>query len=876
MKKLILIDGNNILFRSYYATASMGNLMKNSQGIYTNAVYGFVNTIQALISRDFTHILVAFDCKGKTFRHDKFEAYKGTRKEAPEELIMQMPLVREYLDAAGVARYEQDHFEADDIIGYCATKFDTDFDSIEIFSNDHDMLQLLSPKVSQVISKKGLSEIDVFTNDNIVEKLGIRPDQMADYKGLVGDASDNIPGIPGVGDKTAIKLLSEYQTLENVFAHATELKGKLGEKVVSFQEQARFSKEMATIIRDFPNEIKIDNLEYKGLNYNRLKVFLVKMEFRTILQKLEISMPRQPQTKAEYRLVKTAAELVGLLDGPAALHLELFGNNYHTAKKIGFGVQNNHGKFYIDYDVIHHSEYLQSWLANPDMKKDVYDLKQTKVALMWDGYDLNGVRFDLLLGAYLLNPNLAKDDFRNVISAFDSDIVQYDEEIYGRGAKYVLPDDQSLIYRHIVNKVNAIAILKTTILDKIAINDQMSLLNDVEIPLAATLAKMEFAGIAIDSNTLQDFGLGLITRIQTLEKSITVIAGEDFNINSPKQLGVILFEKLNLPYYKKNKNGYSTDVSVLEQLIGFHPIIEKIMEYRTLTKLYSTYYEGIKTALDMKNDGKVHTIYKQTITQTGRLSSVEPNLQNIPVRTDEGKEIRKIFVAEPGYLLYSCDYSQIELRVLAHMANVEALTEAFVRHEDIHTHTAQLVFHKEEVSTNERRAAKAVNFGIIYGKTAWGLSEDLHISPKQAELFISDYFLQFPQIKTFMDQQIETARTLGYVQTILNRRRYIPEIGAENYQTREFGKRMAMNAPIQGSAADILKVAMVQIQAEFDRRQLKSRILLQIHDELVFAIAIDEKLLAESIIKDRMEHAVTFSVPLTIECSYGNNLFEVA
>lgn len=876
MKKLILIDGNNILFRSYYATAAMGNLMKNSQGIYTNAVYGFVNTIQALISRDFTHILVAFDCKGKTFRHDKFEAYKGTRKEAPEELIMQMPLVREYLDAAGVARYEQDHFEADDIIGYCATKFDTDFDSIEIFSNDHDMLQLLSPKVSQVISKKGLSEIDVFTNDNIVEKLGIRPDQMADYKGLVGDASDNIPGIPGVGDKTAIKLLSEYQTLENVFAHATELKGKLGEKVVSFQEQARFSKEMATIIRDFPNEIKIDNLEYKGLNYNRLKVFLVKMEFRTILQKLEISMPRQPQTKAEYRLVKTATELVGLLDGPAALHLELFGNNYHTAKKIGFGVQNNHGKFYIDYDVIHHSEYLQSWLANPDMKKDVYDLKQTKVALMWDGYDLNGVRFDLLLGAYLLNPNLAKDDFRNVISAFDSDIVQYDEEIYGRGAKYVLPDDQSLIYRHIVNKVNAIAILKTTILDKIAINDQMSLLNDVEIPLAATLAKMEFAGIAIDSNTLQDFGLGLITRIQTLEKSITVIAGEDFNINSPKQLGVILFEKLNLPYYKKNKNGYSTDVSVLEQLIGFHPIIEKIMEYRTLTKLYSTYYEGIKTALDMKNDGKVHTIYKQTITQTGRLSSVEPNLQNIPVRTDEGKEIRKIFVAELGYLLYSCDYSQIELRVLAHMANVEALTEAFVRHEDIHTHTAQLVFHKEEVSTNERRAAKAVNFGIIYGKTAWGLSEDLHISPKQAELFISDYFLQFPQIKTFMDQQIETARTLGYVQTILNRRRYIPEIGAENYQTREFGKRMAMNAPIQGSAADILKVAMVQIQAEFDRRQLKSRILLQIHDELVFAIAIDEKLLAESIIKDRMEHAVTFSVPLTIECSYGNNLFEVA
>lgn len=876
MKKLILIDGNNLLFRSYYATAAMGNLMKNSQGIYTNAVYGFVNTIQALLTRDYTHMLVAFDCKGKTFRHEKYEAYKGTRKEAPEELIMQMPLVREYLDAVGVARYEQDQYEADDIIGFCASQFVSDFDAIDIFSNDHDMLQLLSPKVSQVISKKGLSEIDVFTINNIYEKLGIRPDQMADYKGLVGDPSDNIPGIPGIGDKTAVKLLSEYQTLENIIVHATDLKGKLQEKVINFQEQARFSKEMATIIRDFPNDLSLNEMKYNGFNHNSLKTFLTKMEFRSILQKIEIAMPKQAPNLGDYRVVKSAEELISLLDGPAALHLELFGSNYHTAKKIGFGIQNIHGKFFIDYDLLHKSDHFQKWLNNPDMQKDVYDLKQTKVALMWDGYDLKGTRFDLLLGAYLLNPNLAKEDFRNVISAFDTDIVQYDEEIYGRGSKYAIPEDVTIVQKYAVNKASAIATLKATVVAKIAANNQTSLLNDVEIPLAETLAKMEFAGIAIDNDALTAFGFGLNDRITTLEKSIISIAGENFNINSPKQLGVILFEKLNLPYYKKNKNGYSTDITVLEQLVGFHPIIEQIMEYRTLTKLYSTYYEGIKTALDMKKDGKVHTIYKQTITQTGRLSSIEPNLQNIPIRTDEGKEIRRIFISEPGYWLYSCDYSQIELRVLAHMANVEALKEAFIRHEDIHNHTAQLVFHKEEVSTNERRAAKAINFGLIYGKTAWGLSEDLKISPKQAEQFISDYFHQFPQIKVYMDQQIEMARTLGYVTTILNRRRYIPEINAENYQTREFGKRMAMNAPIQGSAADILKVAMVKIQTEFDHRQLKSRILLQIHDELVFAIAETEKPIVESIIKDRMEHAVPFSVPLTIECSFGKNLFEVA
>ena len=877
MKKLLLVDGNNLLFRSYYATAAMGNLMQNSMGVYTNGVFGFVSTIQSLLNRDFTHILVAFDCKGKTFRHEQFPEYKGTRKETPQELIMQMPLVREYLDAAGVPRYEQDHFEADDIIGYCATALSPDFDAIEIFSNDHDLLQLLSPKVTQIISKKGLSEVEVFTPDSMREKLGFGPEQMPDYKGLVGDASDNIPGVPGIGDKTAVKLLAEYGTLENVLLHAEDLKGKLQEKIVAHQEQARFSKEMATIIRDFPNEIRSEALAFHGSDSDTLRAFLQKMEFRAILRSLELARPKAAQSEEPvFRTVTSESMLTSVLHGPASLHLELFGPNYHTAQKLGFGLVNAQGRFFIDYDWGCQSSRFRDWLKDPSAVKDVYDLKQMKVALLWDGVEIQGVGFDLLLAAYLLNPNETQTDFRGIATVYRLDSVPFDEEVYGRGAKYALPKDPEAVKIHAVRKAAAIAELKPVLLAKIEEYGQTRLLNEVEIPLAGTLAAMEYSGISLDEPALDQFGNGLAVRIEALEKKIYAAAGEEFNVNSPKQLGVILFEKLNLPYYKKSKEGYSTDVKVLEQIAGFHPIVDMVMEHRTAKKLYSTYYEGLKTALAMKKDGKVHTIYKQTVAQTGRLSSIEPNLQNIPVRTEEGKEIRRIFVAEPNSLLYSCDYSQIELRVLAEMADVEPLIEAFRRGEDIHAHTAKLILGKSEVTPEERRAAKAVNFGIIYGKTAWGLSEDLKISPKQAETFIANYFAQFPGIKAFMDRQIEEAKTQGYVRTILNRRRYIPEVSADHYMTREFGKRMAMNAPIQGSAADILKVAMVRIASEIARRGLRTQILLQIHDELVFSVPDSEKTVIESLVREQMEQAVPFRVPLRIAGSFGKNLFEVA
>jgi DNA polymerase-1 len=876
MKKLLLIDGSNLFFRAYYATAAMGNLMQNSSGVYTNAIYGLASSMQSILKMDFTHILVALDPKGKTLRHELFEEYKGTRKDAPSELISQFQYIEEYLDSAGIPHYVLDKYEADDIIGYCATQYQKDFDQITIISNDHDLLQLLDTNVSQIISKKGFSDYEIYTPDYMFSKLGFHPSQMTDYKGLVGDASDNIPGIKGVGDKTAVKLLSEYQTLENIYEHTDELSGKLKERIVESKDIAFFSKKLATIHRDFFNPLEVEKLIYNGPNYKELVAFYQKMEFHNFLRKLEIPKESQvPDVKILYTVISTDEELRKILLSPMSVHLELFGSNYHNAQKIGFGLVSTKGMYFVPYDVLKTSLYFQNWLKDETKEKFVFDLKQTKVALLWDGYDLEGVKFDLLLAAYLTNPNITKDDFKVVVSAFNYQDVDYDDDIYQKGVKYSLPDDPLVYQTHIIKKAKAIFELREPILNLNLEYNQMELLDKIEMPLASTLSVMEFDGIKIDSQKLDEIGIDLKTRCVELEHLIYDLAGETFNINSPKQLGVILFEKLELPYSKKNKTGYSTDVSVLKQLEKFHPIISSIMEYRTLTKLFTTYVEGLKNSLELKNDSRIHTIYKQALTQTGRISSIEPNLQNIPIKTEEGKELRKVFIADTDEELYSCDYSQIELRVLAQMAGVEKLKTAFINGEDIHNATARLIFKTDQVDTGQRRLAKAINFGLIYGKTAWGLSEDLHISPKQAERFIANYFENYPEIKVFMDKQIDDAQKLGYVLTMFNRRRYIPEATSSNYQTREFGKRMAMNAPIQGSAADILKIAMVDISSEMKRLKLKSKLLLQIHDELVFSVTTSEKEIIEKIVKSKMETAANFSIPLTIEASFGQNLFEV-
>jgi len=872
MKKLLLIDGNNIMFRSYYATAATGNLMQNQDGVYTNGIYGFVRAFQQIFKMNFTHVMVALDAKGKTFRHDLFPEYKGTRKETPSELVMQFPLMREFLSAAGIPYFEKEKYEADDIIGFSAKHFAPEFDQILLISNDRDLMQLLDEKVSQLISKKGFTDYDVVTPSVMEAEMGIRPDQMTDYKGLVGDPSDNIPGVPGIGPKTAAKLLDEYKTLENVLANVGSLKGKTKEQIENNAAQAEFSKRLATIVTDFANDISIDKLEYHGPNEEMLQRFYQKMGFHSFLRKLDTA--KQKEDVSGFKVIGRPEEIASILTSPVALHLEIFGSNYHIAQKLGFALVGAKGSYYIPYSLLPLSPDLQNWLMDSHKEKFVYDLKQTKVALLWDGYDLEGVSFDLMLSAYLLNPNMTKEGFREVVSNFDYLDVAYDEEVYGKGASYALPED-NVIARHSIDKAAAIFALHEKMLIMNKECGQEELLSNIEIPLASILAGMEKEGIAVDEKKLDDFGFQLKQRIDELETSIYELAGENFNINSPKQLGVILFEKLGLPYRKKNKTGYSTDISVLKELNDFHPIIDRIISYRTLTKLYSTYYEGLKSALRLKEDGRIHTIYKQALTQTGRLSSVEPNLQNIPVKTDEGKELRKVFIADPGTKLLSCDYSQIELRVLAEMADVEGLKEAFREKEDVHSHTAKLIFKNSEVSSGERRQAKAVNFGIIYGKTAWGLSEDLKISPKQAEKFIADYFDSFPEIKRFMEQTIEGAVKNGYVETLFHRRRYIPEIASNNYQTREFGKRMAMNAPIQGSAADILKIAMVNMGKAIKERDLKTKMLLQIHDEVVFSVPEKEKEKALDLIIRLMEHSVELSVPLEVESSFGNNLYEV-
>jgi len=875
MKKLILIDGSNLLFRAYYATAAMGNLMQNSNGVYTNAIYGLVNSMQAVLKMEFTHLLVALDPKGKTHRHELFEEYKGTRKEPPSELISQFPIMAEYFEAAGIPFYAQARYEADDIIGYCATHFKDQFDEVLIISNDHDLMQLLDKNVKQLVSRKGFSEVEIFTPEYMMEKLGIRPDQVRDYKGLVGDTSDNIPGIKGIGDKTAQKLLSDYQTLENVLAHAEDLKGKLKERIEEGKEVAIFSKGLATIHTDFENQIELSNLEYHGYNYETVKNFYQKMEFHQFLKRLEKPVKVQESSNFDYIKISTEEALQKILQKEMSIHLETFGTNYHISERLGFGLASAQGVYFLDYEFASNSKVFKDWLSSLDYTKYTFDYKQMKVSLLWDGLVVEGVTFDLLLAAYLINPNLTKEDFKVIVSSFDYDEVTYDEEIYSKGVKFSIPEDKQKLEEHIAKKAKAIFALRKELLEKNKEFDQLTLLNKIELPLSECLAEMEYEGIHVDRDKLAEIGIDLDRRIKDLEKLIYDLAGEEFNINSPKQLGTILFETLMLPYSKKTKSGYSTDVSVLKQLEAFHPIIPSIMEYRSLTKLYSTYYEGLKNALTIKNDGKIHTIYKQAATQTGRLSSIEPNLQNIPIKTEEGKSLRKVFVSEPGFLLYSCDYSQIELRVLAEMADVKQLKEAFNQGEDVHSSTAKLIFKTDDITPLMRRQAKAINFGIIYGKTAWGLSEDLHISPKQAERFITNYFENYPEIKTFMDSSINDAQTKGYVLTLFQRRRYIPEASSSNYQMREFGKRMAMNAPIQGSAADILKIAMVEIYDEMKKNHVKSKMLLQIHDELVFAIHQSEKDYMESLIKEKMEHAVSFSVPLIIESSFGENLFEV-
>lgn len=870
-KRVIVIDGNSLMFRAYYATAYTGNLMQTSNGLYTNALYGFVNMMNKIIdSMNPTHMLVAFDAGKQTFRHQQYSDYKGTRKKMPEELGMQIPLIKEYLEKLGIKQLEMLDYEADDIVGSMAKLASSLGYSVDIISGDKDLLQLVDENITVHLTKKGITELDDYTNYNFEEKLGFKPSQHVDYKAMIGDTSDNLPGVKGIGPKTALTLLKEYHTLENIIENINSLKGKTAESFKTDKDQAIKTKFLATIYTQVPFEFGIDDIEVVKPDYHELRKFFEKVEFKSFLRKLEIEPTIDNQTpKIDYNY--HYQDLTGLkdkLNQVAYLDIELDGDNYHRANILGLSILIGNDVYFLDKSQIFDDD-LRKFLVSENVKK-VIDLKKMIVSLYQMGLEIKNVDFDFMLAAYVLNPSYTNGDLKTVFENFKTTNVPYHEEVYSKKNKYVVPDFE-VYAKYTMDKVIALKEVEPVLEQTLKDENLLSLLKDIEIPLAYVLAEMEINGFKISTKTLDDIKKVFTEKIEVARREIYKLAGHEFNVASPKQLGIVLFEELALGKGKKNKTGYSTSVEILESLKDDHPVIPLILEFRKYSKLLSTYVEGLANEIHT-SDGKVHTIFKQYLTMTGRLSSVEPNIQNIPIRTEEGKIIRSAFIpsTENGYLV-SADYSQIELRILASLSKCEAMMEAFNNKIDLHSSTAAKVngVSIEEVTKEMRRRAKAVNFGIVYGMSDWGLSETLHIAPWEAAEFIEKYFAIYPEIKGYLDQTIKNAKKLGYTETIFKRRRYIPELTSSNYNLQKFGERTAMNAPIQGSAADVIKIAMINVNKKIHDLGLKSKMVAQVHDELIIDVTYDELEIVQELLKETMEQAVILDVLLEVEVEFG-------
>ena len=873
MKRLILVDGNSLMYRAYYGMSAGGTPTANSKGLFTNAIYGFARMMNSLIMNPYDAILVAFDAGKKTFRHDMMGDYKAGRSPMPDEFRMQISYIKEFLDIMRIKRWEQDLYEADDIIGTMAKKASDLGYHVDIYSSDKDLLQLISENTTVHMTKKGFSELEDFTPEHFLEVYGIPYTSWVDLKALMGDKSDNLAGVPGIGEKTGVKLLNTYGSLEGILSHKDEIKGSVGEKIRANVDSALLCQKMATILRDFPIGISIDELDRKEMDKNRLIEFYTELEFKSLLKELTFDAPKIEQNKMEYKAITNVLELSDILEDNSAMIFETFEYNYHKSPLLAIGIKNSKGTFVVDPNIIFNSMDFMMFLSDKKNHKAIFDYKRAYVLSKRLGLELLGVDFDLLLATYILNPSAAKEEFKGIADFYGISDCYYDEAIYGKGAKKFIPE-KNVIYSHVAKKVNTLYALKCDAIERLKEKDQYHLLTEIEIPLSRVLGKMEFQGMMVDKEELNRQEYALNQDINILVEKIYSISNHEFNISSPKQLGTVLFDELKLPYPKKKGQSYSTDIEVLEAIREANPIVPLIIEYRAKTKLMSTYVSGLREMI--YPDDKVHTIYQQALTQTGRLSSIEPNLQNIPIRTEEGHKIRRMFIpSNPKNSLYSSDYSQVELRVLAHMANVEKLKEAFLNGEDIHTRTAQEVFGTKEVTPEERRRAKAVNFGIVYGISAFGLAQDLHISNTMASDFINKYYEAYPEIKAFMDETIEFCKNNGYVKTMKNRIRYIPDINSKIYMQREFAKRTAMNAPIQGSAADIIKIAMVKIDNELEERGLRSKMLVQVHDELVFEVESGEEDALKELVERNMENAVKLDVPLIVDDSFGKNWYEV-
>lgn len=872
-KKLVLIDGNSIAYRAFFALP----LLNNDKGIHTNAVYGFTMMLNRILEDEKpTHLLVAFDAGKTTFRHKTFSEYKGGRQKTPPELSEQFPFIRELLDAYGISRYELENYEADDIIGTLSLHAENDDFEVKIISGDKDLTQLSSEKTTVSITRKGITEIEDYTPAYIQEKYGITPDRIIDMKGLMGDASDNIPGVPGVGEKTALKLLKEFGALETVLSSVDKVGGnKLKEKLEEFKDQALMSKELATITREAPIEIELSEVEYEGYERDKVVSIYKELGFNSLLDKLsgETGSEEVELEEIEFEVINEITE--DIFSDENAFYIELLEDNYHYADIIGFSIANDKGTFFISTEKALASQVFKQWAEDASKEKIVYDAKRSEVSLRHHGIHLAGVSFDLLIASYLINPSATIEDVASVAKSHGYESIQSDEAFYGKGAKRQVPEE-GMLAMHLARKAAAIEALKDKLDKELKDNQQAELFYELEMPLSLILADMESCGVKMDLKRLKAMGEEIYSKLVGIESRIHELAGEKFNINSPKQLGVILFEKLGLPVYKKTKTGYSTSADVLEKLETKHEIVREILDYRQLGKLQSTYIEGLLKIVNKDNE-KVHTRFNQALTQTGRLSSTDPNLQNIPIRLEEGRKIRQAFIpSEKDWVIFAADYSQIELRVLAHIAKDDKLIEAFNHDMDIHTKTAMEVFHvsEENVTSNMRRHAKAVNFGIVYGISDYGLSQSLGITRKEAGQFIERYLESYPGVKAYMEDIVADAKQKGYVSTLLHRRRYLPEITSRNFNLRSFAERTAMNTPIQGSAADIIKKAMIDMAERLKSENLKTRLLLQVHDELIFEAPKDELDILKKIVPDVMENAVELEVPLKVDYAYGPTWFD--
>ncbi|GAJ25219.1 DNA polymerase I [Liquorilactobacillus sucicola DSM 21376 = JCM 15457] len=886
-KKLLLIDGNSVAFRAFFALHQSLERFVNHNGLHTNAVYGFKTMLDNIIeSVNPTHVLVAFDAGRKTFRNEKYADYKGGRAKTPTELSEQFPYVKKLLEAYGMKYYELQNYEADDIIGTLAKQGEEQDFETTIVTGDRDLTQLATEKTTVAVTQKGVTEVERYTPKHVEAKYGLSPAQIIDMKGLVGDNSDNYPGVAKVGEKTAIKLLKQFKSIEGIYENIDELKkSKMKEHLIEDKEIAFMCKDLARIRCDVPLEVELTDTVWNGSEHQKLVEFFQEMDFKRFLEKISAATQDDPAQKIIEDIKFTALTKDNVnqfnFDAEAvegvSFYLEMMGDNYHTAPLVGFAF--NVGTKYFasrDTELLKYPN-LRKLLENENIDVDLFDGKRTFVGLNRLGIHLTDIRFDLLLVSYLLDTSDNSNDLGKLAQQHDYTEVLEDEQVYGKGAKIKIPENDAEYYSHLCNKVRTIKKLRTPLMKKLETNKQEELYIKIERPLAIVLAEMEIDGITVDTQRLEEMGSEFKERISEIKQTIYQEAGEKFNLNSPKQLGVILFEKMKLPVIKKTKTGYSTAVSVLEKLRGMAPIIDNILKYRQIAKIQSTYIEGL-LKVTFEKDSKVHTRYTQTLTSTGRLSSVDPNLQNIPIRLAEGKKIRQAFIPQKtGWQIFSSDYSQIELRVLAHISHDANMQKAFAEGQDIHANTAMNIFELDspaDVTSNMRRQAKAVNFGIVYGISDYGLAQNIGITRKQAKLFIEKYFKIFPGVKEYMEKIVISAREKGYVETLFKRRRYLPDISSRNYNIRSFAERTAMNTPIQGSAADIIKVAMINMQKMLKEKKLEARMLLQVHDELIFEAPSKEIPILEEVVPQVMDAAVSLDIPLKVESSYGKTWFD--